>query len=149
MYRYRTRTYCNYLCNLIQRPKTIRKKTMPRIRKIEQVEKSTSLESLQKNKTKHNMYQLVEVAYHVSTWNRAHIRRTSITYVNFIPYLCFIQPVSLHNICHSKCPAYFIFFITNTSWYVAYSMHIRPPAVLQHRISQLYQYIIGGGVLVG
>ena len=40
---------------------------MQEIRKLEQVEKSTSLEKLQKNKTKHNMYQLVEVAYHVST----------------------------------------------------------------------------------
>ena len=55
----------------------------------------------------------------------------------------------LHNTCYSKCPAYFIFFITNTSWYDAYSMHICPLALLQSRISKTYQYMIGGGVLGG
>jgi hypothetical protein len=42
-----------------------------------------------------------------------------------------------------------IFFITNLSWYVAYSMHVRPLAVLQHIIGQVCQYMIGSGVLVG
>ena len=149
VYRDRTRSYCNYFCNLIQRPKTIRETTMPRIRKIEQDEKSTKSRKLQKNKTKHNMYQLVEVAYHVSTQNRAHIRRTSIIYVHSIPYVRFIRPVSYITHVITKCPAYFIFFITNTSWYDACSMNIRPLALLQSRISQVYQYVIGGGVLGG
>ena len=59
--------YCNYSCNPYSKAKNNKEKTMPRIRKLEQVEKSTKSRKLQKNKTKHNMYQLVEVAYHVST----------------------------------------------------------------------------------
>ena len=59
--------YCNYSCNPYSKAKNNKEKTMPRIRKLEQVEKSTKSRKMQKNKTKHNMYQLVEVAYHVST----------------------------------------------------------------------------------
>jgi len=32
----------------------------------------------------------------------------------------------LHNICHSKCPAYFIFFITNTSCLVCHMLNAYP-----------------------
>ena len=46
-------------------------------------------------------------------------------------------------------PVIFHLFITNTFWHDAYSMHIRPLALLQSIISQVYQYVIGRGVLGG
>ena len=78
------------------------------------------------------------------------------TYTPYLYYIRILHAISLlhsscilHNTCYSKCPAYFIFFITNTYWYDAYSMYIRPLALLQSRISQVYQYVVGGGVLGG
>ena len=54
-----------------------------------------------------------------------------------------------HNVSHSIVTFTSHIFITNTSWHVTYSMDVRPPALLQHRIGQLYQHAIGTGVLVG
>ena len=75
-------------------------------------------------------------AQHVPTvkGSKSRIYLEKNTYTPFLYYMCIFHAMSLlhsscilHNTCCSKCPACLIFFITNTSWYDAYSMHVRPP----------------------
>ena len=111
------RPNCNNLCNLIQRQRTIREKTMPRIRKIERTEKSATSRKPQKNKTKHNILSTDRDSMScIYLEKNTYIHLTCITCVYSMPCLCFIHPVSYltHATCtvpymYSNCPAHYMY----------------------------------------